>query len=203
MKKICLVTGGTRGIGFEIARGLLQKGYKVYITSRSTQQDAIERLKSEGLYAEHLCLDVGQQHSIENLVRDLNSKEQRLDVLVNNAGIMPDYDLNIEDISFEMFDALLDTNVRGPFVITQSLLPLLKQSSDARVINMSSDLGAMAQVSDPSSKFDAINAPSYRISKAALNMTSLVFAKQFRDSHIQVCSCSPGWCRTGLNQLYE
>lgn len=189
MKKVCLITGGSRGIGLEIAKGLAAQGHQVYITSR-TPVDVP--------HLTHLVLDVTQQASIEQLAQ--NFPEQRLDVLVNNAGIMPDYDLDIEHTPFDTITQLLETNVRGPFAVTQALLPFLKKSDDARVINMSSDLGAMAQVSDPSSKFDAIDAPSYRVSKAALNMTSLVFAKQFRNTNIQVCSCSPGWCRTGLNE---
>ena len=205
MKKVCLVTGANRGIGLEISRGLGQKGYKVYLGARKIENghQAAKQLMSEGIDAEAIALSVGDPESIQNAFNFISQKEQKLDVLINNAGILADSNLPPDEVSFEVFNSTLTTNAIGPYFVINAFIPLLTKSVDARVINMSSDLGALSQASDPESKYDAITAPSYRISKAALNMTSLIFAKKFRDSNIKVCSCSPGWCHTGLDQLVD
>ncbi|MDH2566682.1 SDR family NAD(P)-dependent oxidoreductase [Acinetobacter baumannii] len=205
MKKICLITGGNRGIGLEIARGLSQKNYQVYIGVRSTEEEkkVIEKLASEKLAVVTLPLDVSSIESIRAAFKLLSQQENRLDVLVNNAGILADSNLPPEEISFDIFNSTLSINTFGPYFMVQEFLPLLKNSADARIINMSSDLGALSQASDPNSRYDAILAPSYRISKAALNMVTLTFAKSFRETAIKICSCSPGWCHTGLDQRVD
>lgn len=201
MKKVCLITGGNRGIGLEISRGLGNKGYKIYLAARSKEvnQKALNELQAEGIDAIGISLDVSDPVSIKNAFTQISQKEQKLDVLVNNAGILHDSDLPPDEVDFELFHKTLLVNAIGPHLLIKEFLPLLNRSDDARIINMSSDLGAISQTSNPESRYDAIWAPSYRVSKTALNVVTLTFAKKFRNTQIKVCSCSPGWCHTDLD----
>ncbi|UYY88567.1 SDR family oxidoreductase [Alcaligenes sp. SMD-FA] len=201
MQKTCLITGASRGIGYETAKGLGHKGHKVYITGRNSQkgQEAAQKLSQEGIQARFIELDITDPQSIVRARTQLAQHEEKLDVLINNAGIMIDSIFTPDKVSFEDFSSTLSTNTTGPYFLIQEFMPLLAKSPDARVINMSSDLGALSQASDPQSRFDAVLAPGYRISKAALNMVTLIYAKHFRDTDISICSCSPGWCQTSLD----
>ncbi|MGL5806935.1 MAG: SDR family NAD(P)-dependent oxidoreductase, partial [Xenococcaceae cyanobacterium] len=138
--KTALITGGNRGIGFAIAQGLLFKGYQIIITARSLDnaKQAAEQLSGNVIFIE---LDVSDDRSIERAVETVAQKIERLDVLINNAGIYPDKDVNILNISRELLDSTFNTNTFGAIRIVQSFLPLLVKSQDARVINVSSSYG--------------------------------------------------------------
>ena len=140
--KIALVTGGNRGFGFAIAQGLLQKGYEVIITSRSLDKakEAAKKLQKLGKVIP-IELDVTNDNSIEQAVETLTQEIDRLDVLINNAGIYPDRDVNILTISRQLLASTLNTNALGAIRMVQALLPLLEKSQDARVINTSSGYG--------------------------------------------------------------
>ncbi|MGL5871818.1 MAG: SDR family NAD(P)-dependent oxidoreductase [Xenococcaceae cyanobacterium] len=187
--KTALITGGNRGIGFAIAQGLLFKGYQIIITARSLDnaKQAAEQLSGNVIFIE---LDVSDDRSIERAVETVAQKIERLDVLINNAGIYPDKDVNILNISRELLDSTFNTNTFGAIRIVQSFLPLLVKSQDARVINVSSSYG----------KIDGLSAdvPSYCLSKLALNGANIMLADALKSKGIVVNSICPGWVRTDM-----
>ncbi|NEQ54946.1 MAG: SDR family NAD(P)-dependent oxidoreductase [Leptolyngbya sp. SIO3F4] len=187
--KRALVTGGNRGIGFAIAQGLLAKGYEVIIAARSLEKakQAAKHLQGKVLPIE---LDVSNEHSINLAVGTLRQTINHLDVLVNNAGIYPDSSVNILTISRELLDAAMDTNTFGSIRMVQALLPLLEKSQDARVINVSSGMGAIDGLTT--------TAPSYCLSKLALNGATIMLSQSLFAKGIVVNSMCPGWVRTEM-----
>ena len=191
--KTALVTGGNRGIGFAIAQGLLQKDYEVIITSRSLNKakQAAEKLQEFGKVTP-IELDVSDDDSIEEAVKIFNQNYNisHLDILINNAGIYPDEGVNILTISRRQLDATLNANTFGPIRIVQAFLPLLEKSQDARVINVSSNMGALQDLT--------ANAPSYCLSKFALNGATIMLAQALHSQGITVNTIDPGWVRSDM-----
>ena len=188
-RKIALVTGGNRGIGYAIAQGLLAKEYQVIITSRSLDkaQQAAKQLQENVIPIE---LDVGSDRSIEKAFATLNQKLDRLDILINNAGIYPDEGVDILTIERELLDLTFNTNTFGAIRMVQTFFPLLDKSSDARIINVSSSYGALDGLS--------ADVPSYCLSKLALNGVTIMLANALSSQGIVVNSICPGWVRTDM-----
>ena len=188
-QKTVLITGGNRGIGFAIAQGLLAKGYEVLISARSLEsaKQAAEQLQGTVIPLE---LDVSDDHSIDRAVQTLRPKLDRLDVLINNAGIYPDKDVNILTISRDTLSAAMQTNTFGVIRMVQALVPLLEKSPDARVINISSGMGALDGLIP--------TAPSYCLSKLALNGATIMLAQSLEAKGIVVNAICPGWVRTDM-----
>ena len=189
--KTALVTGANRGIGLAIARGLLQKGYEVIITSRSFDKatEAAKKLETLGQVIA-IELDVSDDRSIDRAFETINQKIDRLDVLINNAGIYPDEGVNILTIDRELLELTLNTNTFGAIKMVQKFLPLLEQSPDARIINVSSSYGEINGLS--------ANVPSYCLSKLALNGATIMLADALNSKGIVVNSICPGWVRTDM-----
>ncbi|MGL4882524.1 MAG: SDR family NAD(P)-dependent oxidoreductase, partial [Waterburya sp.] len=181
--KTALVTGGNRGIGFAIAQGLISKGYQVIITARSLEKakQAAEKL---GEAVTPLELDISNDQSIEQAVKTVSQNIDRLDVLINNAGIYPDEGVNILNIERELLDLTFNTNTFGAIRTVQSFLPLLEKSQDARVINVSSGYGQIDGLS--------ADVPSYCLSKLALNGATIMLADALQSQGIAVNSICPG-----------
>jgi len=193
--KIALVTGGNRGIGFAITQGLLQKGYQVIITSRSLDKakQAVEKLDLKLDLSDKIIpieLDVGDDSSINQALETIQLHVDHLDVLINNAGIYPDEGVNILTIDRELLDETLNTNTFGAIRMVQELLPLLKKSSDARVVNVSSGFGEINGLS--------ADYPSYCLSKLALNGATIMLSQALRSEQIAVNSICPGWVKTDM-----
>ena len=191
-QKIVLVTGANKGIGFEICRQLAGKGLAVIMTSRNQERGmkAAEQLKRQDLLVDFHLLDVTDSASIKALERYLETKHDRLDVLINNAGIFIDDEMDSLNVDMDTVRKTFETNFIGPFLVSQVMLPLLKKSDDGRIINISSGLG---QLSDTGSGF-----PSYSMSKAALNMLSAKMAADLKGTKIKVNSICPGWIKTDM-----
>ncbi|MBC1242047.1 SDR family NAD(P)-dependent oxidoreductase [Nostoc sp. 2RC] len=187
--KRALVTGGNRGIGFAIAQGLLAKDYEVIITSRSLDKatQAAQQLQGKVIPIE---LDVTNDRSINEAVKTLYQKSDRLDVLINNAGVYPDNNVNIITINRELLDSTMNANTFGPIRMVQAFLPLLEKSPNARVINVSSGYGALSDLS--------ADVPSYCLSKLALNGATIMLAQALQSKGILVNSICPGWVRTDM-----
>ncbi len=199
IKKIALITGANKGIGKEIARQLGGLGMKVLVGVRDSGrgEEAVTELKAGGVDAEAIHIDVTDEASIIEAARQIDEKFGRLDVLINNAGIA------LETTSVLDMDVLrrtYDTNVFGVFAVTKAMLPLLKKSAAGRIVNMSSGLGSLTQNSDPNWPFAAVKPLAYNSSKAALNMMTVVFAAELKDTPIKVNSADPGYTATDLNQ---
>ncbi|MEM1292666.1 MAG: SDR family NAD(P)-dependent oxidoreductase [Cyanobacteria bacterium P01_H01_bin.162] len=188
-KPVALVTGGNRGIGFAIAQGLIAKDYQVMITARSlaSAEQAAEKLAGTVV---PIALDISQDDSIEQAVATIRQRSDRLDVLINNAGVYPDEGVNILTISRERLAATLNTNTLGAIRLTQACLPLLKAAAAGRVINTSSGYGEINGLS--------ANVPSYCLSKLALNGATIMLAQALQPHSIVVNAIDPGWVKTDM-----
>ncbi len=201
-KKVALVTGANKGIGLEIARQLGARGFTVVLAGRDGRkvEDAASRLGGEGLDAHGVTLDVTDPKTAEAAAGWLDEKFGRLDVLVNNAGIGPEFVSGTKpsQLDMGMLRETYETNFFGAFAVTRSLLPLLRKSAPARIINQSSTLGSLGTLSDPQSPYYGNNLLAYNSSKSALNGLTLALAKDLAGERISVNSVCPGWVKTEM-----
>jgi NAD(P)-dependent dehydrogenase (short-subunit alcohol dehydrogenase family) len=188
--KLALVTGGNKGIGFAICKGLLKAGFEVILAARSLDKakQAIEQLQSSQVHP--LVLDVADDHSIHQAVETVQHEFNQLDVLINNAGIYPDEGVNILTIDRDLLDRVMNTNTFGPIRIAQAFLSLLEKASASRIINVSSSYGALDGLS--------ANVPSYCLSKLALNGAAIMMAEALQSKDIAVYAMCPGWVKTDM-----
>jgi NAD(P)-dependent dehydrogenase (short-subunit alcohol dehydrogenase family) len=187
-----LVTGGNKGIGLEVCRQLARAGHRVFLSARSVErgQAAVAVLKKEGLTVEFLELDMADEKSIAKAVNELGGKIKALNVLINNAAILQTWMGSIVDVTAEELRETFNINVVGPVVLTLALIPLLEAGKPARVINVSSQLGSVENMSD--------GWPGYGISKAALNAATRKLAVALQSRGISVNAASPGWVKTDM-----
>jgi NAD(P)-dependent dehydrogenase (short-subunit alcohol dehydrogenase family) len=190
--KIALITGGNRGIGFAICKGLLQAGFDVIIGSRSLEkgQAAAEKLGASSSQVRVVELDVADDQSIDRAFKTVSQYSDRLDVLINNAGIYPDSGVDILTIERELLMHTFNINTFGLIRVTQVFLPLLENAENARVINYSSGYGQLAGLS--------ANVPSYCLSKLAVNGATMMLADALRSKNIPVNAVDPGWVQTDM-----
>ena len=191
--RIALVSGGNRGIGYAICRSLAANGLSVVLTARDAAQGrtAARTLQDEGLEVEFQRLDVTSCRSIRACVSAVAERRGRIDVLVNNAGVMLDpRGSRFLDSKLDTYRDTLEANLFGPLQLAQAVVPLMKANRYGRIVNLSSGLG---QLSDMGS-----GTPAYRISKTALNALTRILAAEFRDSNVLVNSMCPGWVRTRM-----
>lgn len=194
--KIALVTGGNKGIGFAICKGLLAKGFEVILAARSLDkaQATVEQLASLGTVTS-VQLDATNERSIYLAAKTVSQTSDHLDVLVNNAGIYPDAGVNILTVPRDLLNLTMNTNAFGPIQITQEFLPLLEKAAlkpqgTARVINVSSGAGEINSLST--------QVPSYALSKLALNGATIMLAEALRSKNIAVYAMCPDWVRTEM-----
>jgi NAD(P)-dependent dehydrogenase (short-subunit alcohol dehydrogenase family) len=188
---VIVVTGGNRGIGFEICRQLVNRGAQVVLTARKAEagREAVEKLATQKLKVQFHALDVTSSESAEKLRDFLEGTFGHVDVLINNAGIISDDEASGLEVKAATVRKTFETNTIGPLQLSQTLMPLLKRSRAARIVNMSSGMGAL---SDMGGGYAA-----YRISKAALNAVTGILAAELRGV-IAVNSMCPGWVRTDM-----
>lgn len=193
---IALVTGANKGIGKEIARQLGELGMTVLIAGRDTGrvEAAAAELRGDGINAAPVVLDVTDDEAIAAAAKQIERDHGKLDVLVNNAGIVAE----LNEPSTEDFLRTYHTNVVGVMNVTNALLPLLRKGSDARIVNMSSELGSVSLLADPTSLQASIPLFAYNSSKAALNAITVMFANAVRPDGIKVNAVSPGYCATDM-----
>ena len=201
MSKIALITGGNKGIGFETARQLAQQGVQVLIGSRQPAKgaEAARRLKDEGLAAEALTLDVTDAASIAAAAREVTQKHGRLDILINNAGVMLDDPAQKPSAqTIDVWRRTFETNVFGLIAVTQAFLPLLAKSPAGRIVNLSSLLGSISLHRDPSSPVYGYVVPAYNVSKTAVNGWTAQLAFELKDGPIKVNAAHPGHVKTDM-----
>ena len=201
-KKVALITGANKGLGFEMARQLGQAGVRVVLAARDPKKGeaAAEKLRGEGLDAQFLKLDVTDNADHAAASKFLEEKFGRLDILINNAGIAAE-GIGEGKVSSTNGDALhrtFQTNCFAPVALTQALLPLLKKSEAGRIVNMSSILGSQTLHADPKSPIYDFKSLSYDASKAALNSFTIHLAHELKDTKIKVNSAHPGWVKTDM-----
>ncbi|MDR3470115.1 MAG: SDR family oxidoreductase [Devosia sp.] len=198
--RIALVTGANKGIGLEIARQLAQVGATVIIGARDAERGnaAVADLSAHGLAATFVQCDVVDEGSIASAAAAISDRHGRLDILVNNAGIMDWTDSVPSSASLQAVRRVFETNFFGALAVTQAMLPLLRKSTAARVVNMSSALGSLAGNGDPTSPYYSAQLIGYNASKAALNMLTIQLSQEFRGTPHVVNSVSPGFVKTDL-----
>ena len=201
--KIALVTGATRGIGFETVRQLAETGVQVLLAGRDRNKavDAALKLQSQGLPVEAIALDVTDAASIASAAHQVETRHGRLDILVNNAGILLDDPVQkVSGQSQETWRKTFDTNVFGVIATTQAFLPLLRKSRAGRIVNVSSILGSNSLHSDPTSFIYDFKVPAYNVSKSAVNAWTVQLAHELKDSSIKVNTIHPGYVKTDMNK---
>jgi len=187
-KTITLITGGNKGIGYETARQLMKLGHTVYIGARS---EVLGKAAAEKLGACFVQLDVTDDDSVSAAAAEIEEREGRLDVLVNNAGISAPADVS-SPVALKVFD----TNVIGIIRVTEAALPLLKNSENPVVVNVSSALGSFWAVTNPERRTFHFPAIVYGASKAAVSMLTVQYAKTYPD--IKFNAVEPGFTATDL-----
>lgn len=199
-KKIALITGANKGIGYEIARQLGKLGYVVLVGSRDKKrgQAATDRLKAEGVDAHLQLLDVTHHPSIVRARDFIQNEYGHLDVLVNNAGIAHDKVLKPSEVPIDTIREVFEPNFFGVIAVTQALLPLLRKSGAGRIVNLSSSLGSLTTLSDPTAFEGDFRLLGYGASKTALNMFTVQLAHELRDTSVKVNSAHPGWIKTDM-----
>ena len=200
-KRIALITGANKGIGFETARQLGQQQITVLLGARDAAKGeaAAAKLRAEGLDARALELDVTVSASIQRATDKVAQEFGRLDILVNNAGVMTDDQTKkVSEQSLSTWRATFETNVFGVVAVTQAFLPLLRKSEAGRIVNLSSILGSNTLHSDPQSPIYDFKLPAYNVSKSAVNAYTVQLAYELRDTPIKVNAAHPGWVKTEM-----
>jgi len=195
-QRIALVTGANKGIGFEVVRDLARKGFHVFLGARNEKagETAAEKLRTEGAKEDYgeitvLKIDVSKPDSIGRAAEEFSRKSDRLDTLVNNAGILLDDDKDVLTTTSEIFETTLRTNTLGALLVAQTFVPFLKKSAAPRIVNVSSGGGQLTDGADGW-------APAYCISKTALSGVTVHLAAAL--PKFAVNSVCPGWVRTDM-----
>jgi len=197
--KSALVTGANKGIGLEVAKLLAQQGFSVYLGSRdlASGQAAVQQLRATGLTAvEAIQLDVTKPDSIQAARAAIGAKTPVLDVLVNNAGISGGTSQSARHTTLDQYQAVFATNVFGVAGVTQAFLDLLEQSSQPRIVNVSTAMASLTLFADFENASSAYRLPVYQASKAALNMYTLNLAHELRATPFKVNAVCPGYTQT-------
>jgi NAD(P)-dependent dehydrogenase (short-subunit alcohol dehydrogenase family) len=190
---IAVVTGGNKGIGFEICRQLAQMEVNVVLTARDETRGlrAVEALQGQRLNVVFHPLDVSDDTSVRALRDYMTRTHGRCDILVNNAGIsLRGSGRSVLTTALEDVAATLDTNFYGPLRMCQALVPLMQKRRYGRVVNLSSGMGQLAEMED--------GWAAYRVSKTALNALTRMVASAADGEGILVNSVCPGWVRTDM-----
>ncbi|MFD2287907.1 SDR family NAD(P)-dependent oxidoreductase [Pedobacter petrophilus] len=199
--KTALITGANKGIGFETARQLLQKGFFVFIGSRNLQNglDAVAQLKSAGLTnVAAVALDVTDPNAVKTAHAEIAKKTAVLDVLINNAGINGgSAPYTVLEATNAEYLAAFQTNIIGAANVTRTFIDLLKKAAEPRIVNVSTSVASLSLQSNP--EWPAYHYAKYGVyaaSKAALNMFTIHLAYELRDTNIKVNAVCPGLTKT-------
>lgn len=202
-KKVALITGATRGIGFETARQLGQKGIAVVVGGRTQHEaeKATATLAAENIEAYPLAVDITKDADRKAAARFISEKFGKLDILVNNAGVGGEGGLlnpHTIETTQEELESVFNTNLFSVIAITRELLPLLKKSPAGRIVNLSSIVGSLTLQAMPASPITPFKAFAYNASKTALNQFTVHLAAELQGTSIKVNSAHPGWVKTEL-----
>ncbi|MFJ8042266.1 SDR family oxidoreductase [Kitasatospora sp. NPDC096147] len=201
-RKVALVTGANKGIGYEIAAGLGALGWRVGVGARDDgrRAAAVQRLRAAGIDAFGVPLDVTEDVGVSAAARLIERQEGRLDVLVNNAAISGAMPQQPTEVDLATVRAVLETNVLGVIRVTNAMLPLLRRSASPRIVNMSSSVGSLARQSGPEPDRTAGPvAMAYAPSKTFLNAVTLQYARELSGTDVLVNAACPGYVATDLN----
>ncbi|MEO9340495.1 SDR family oxidoreductase [Mesorhizobium sp. SB112] len=202
-EKIALITGATRGLGFETARQLARKGVFVLLGARDLDagREKAEALRTEGLAVEAIEIDLNRPETIDTAASTIAERFGRLDILVNNAGILL---LDTDDFPSvaptQTLRESFEVNFIGTVLVTQKMLPVIRKATSGRIVNLSSSVGSLWWNGDSANPTPDVKWLGYAASKAALNMLTVQLAFELRDTPIKVNSVCPGYVMTDLNK---
>lgn len=199
-KQTALVTGANKGIGFETARQLAQRGFIVWLGCRDEERGvaAANALAKDG-EVRFVRLDVTDDESVRAAAARVERETGPLDVLVNNAAIAAPDDSFPSSLAIDTLQRTFDANFYGVLRVTQAFLPLVKKAQAGRIVNVSSTMGSLTVVTLPDSPLARFPAFAYAASKTALNALTAWLAVELRDTPIKVYSLCPGYNATDLN----
>lgn len=199
-KKVALVTGANTGIGFHVAQQLAERGVHVYLGSRDRARGeaAVATLRERDLPVRLVELDIDDDASIAAAVERIAEEHGRLDILVNNAGMIAAND-PASAATRDDLRRTFETNVFGLVATTNAFAPLLKAADAARIVNVSSEVGLHRLVADPESVVAGINNAAYQASKSAVDLFTILHAREFAADGVAVDSVGPGYRATGLS----
>jgi len=191
-RRVAIVTGGNRGIGYEICKDLSRVGCNVVLTSRNEQEG---RRAAAKLHHHHdnvvfRRLDVTDSKDISSFRDWILKIYGRVDILINNAGVYLDEGVSVFDVDENIMHDTLAVNFYGAFHMCRTFVPIMRQNGYGRIVNVSSGYGAMSEMGG--------YVAAYRISKASLNALTLIMANELRDGNIKVNAVCPGWVRTDM-----
>lgn len=191
-KRIILITGANRGLGAATGIKLSEQGHHVIFTARNSHKLSTlkKQLAHKHSSVDFIPLDVRHPNSITEAYHTIASHYPQIDTLINNAGIYTSDTVKISTINDQEILEAFNTNTLGPLKITQQFLPLIQQSPEGIIVNVSSGMGAIIEMDGGS--------PAYRISKTALNVTTKLLHHELSGQGIKVNSVCPGWVRTQM-----
>lgn len=191
-KQVALVTGANRGIGYELAKHLASMGFKVILTSRDPKKgsEAAGRLAESGLDVSFVVMDVADQESVRRAAMTVTETVGRVDVLINNAGVYLDGSDKLLTMDPSILERTMSTNFFGVYHVMRSFIPHMEKQGYGRVINVSSDYGAMNAMSSQ-------GVGAYKISKLAMNALTRLAAAEVRGD-IKIYAVDPGWVSSDM-----
>ena len=203
MERIAFITGANRGIGFETSKRLAEEGVKVILGSRDLNKgkEAIEKLSSINIDADLVQYDAFDLNAPHKIYDYIFEKYKKLDILINNAGVLLTGNLfvtNSSTITDKNLKDTFQTNFFSIVSLTQKLLPLLKKSKAGRIVNVSTILSSLTLHSAKDSPISPAKELAYNSSKTALNAYTIHLALELKDTNIKVNSGHPGWVKTEL-----
>ncbi|WP_454801961.1 SDR family oxidoreductase [Mucilaginibacter phyllosphaerae] len=199
-KQTVLITGANKGIGLETARQLANAGYHVFLGCRDKHRgdEAVSLLHSEGLKdVEMVLIDVVDDQSVQQAFEQLSTKIDYLDVLINNAGIPGSIPQPVLDTPIETYKKVYEVNVFGVARVTKTFVPLMQNSPNPRIVNVTSDLGSLGLHSDPTWRHYEVKTAAYGPSKSALNGYTIALAYELKN--FRVNAVNPGYTATDFN----
>ena len=203
MERVAFITGANRGIGFETSKKLAESGIKVILGSRDINKgkEAVKKLSNFGIDADLVQYDAFDEDAPQKVYDYISKKYKKLDILINNAGVLLTGNLfvtNSSTISDKDLKDTFQTNFFSVISLTQKLLPLIKKSNAGRIVNVSTILSSLTLHSAKDSPITPAKEIAYNASKTALNAFTIHLAIELKDTNIKVNSGHPGWVKTEL-----
>ncbi|WP_112480767.1 SDR family NAD(P)-dependent oxidoreductase [Vibrio variabilis] len=199
MHKIALVTGAFQGIGLATSEMLMEQGFHVIMADIQSCSALANEFRHKGYLASHVKIDLAMSSMFPAIANKIDDEFGRLDVLVNNASILADFGKHPSLIDEDTYRRVIEVNQIGPFLLTRALTPLLKKSTGARVVNVSSQAAQLSQLANMHSPWRDDVCAAYQSSKIGVNANTVLFAKELESFGIKVNSYCPGWVDSGMN----